>query len=99
MNALDVSQRPRARKFVPTTEEAAAMDSTQRSCDWFWNLPPEELRKYYNQTLAIRECQVVSTAPTLEELLPKISSLDMKSRSRATSRTRRSPSYPASSRS
>ena len=76
MNALNVSARPKARKFVPTPEQAAAMDSTQRSCDWFWSLPPEELRKYCNQTLAIRECQVVATAPTLDELLPKIASMD-----------------------
>ena len=76
MNALEVSNRPKVRKFVPTPEQAVAMESSECSCNWFWQRPPDELAKYVNQSVAVYECEIVAVAPTLEELIPKITSLD-----------------------
>ena len=76
MNTLDVSSLPKVRKFVPTPEQAAAMESTSRSSEWFWQQPLPELAKYANQNVAVLECQVVAIAPTLEELIPKIAACD-----------------------
>ncbi len=76
MNTLDASSRQKIRKFVPTPEQAAAMESARRSSDWFWQQPPNELAKYFQQNVAVLECEVVATAPTLGELLPKIATFD-----------------------
>ena len=76
MNALDVPNRPKFRKFVPTAEQAAAMESARRSSEWFWQQPLPELAKYANQNVAVFECQVVAVAPTLAELIPKIAAFD-----------------------
>lgn len=76
MNTLEVSNRLKSRKFIPTSEQAAAMESTSRSSEWFWQQPLPELAKYANQNVAVLECQVVAVAPTLEELMPKIAAFD-----------------------
>lgn len=76
MNTLDVSNRPKLRKFVPTVEQAAAMDSAKRSSEWFHTLPLSELAKYADQNVAVFECNVVAVAPTLAELIPKIAPFD-----------------------
>ena len=76
MNTLDVSSLPKVRKFVPTLEQAAAMESTRRSSEWFWQQPLSELAKYANQNVAVLECQVVAVAPTLVELIPKVTAFD-----------------------
>ena len=77
MSTTNLTSRPIARKFVPTPEQKSAMDSAERSSDWFWQLPPTELGKYANQSVAIYECQVVAVAPTLSELIPKIVDYDV----------------------
>ena len=76
MNTLEVSSRPKFRKFVPTPEQAVAMESARRSSEWFWQQPPQEIGQYYNQSLAVYECQVVAVAPTLAELIPKLAAWD-----------------------
>ena len=76
MNALDVSSRPKLRKFFPTPEQAAAMESTRRSSEWYWQQPLPDIAKYANQNVAVLECQVVAVAPTLEELVPKLAPFD-----------------------
>ncbi len=77
MSTTNVTDRPIVRRFVPTPEQKAAMESAERSSDWFWQLPPTELGKYANQSVAVYECQVVAAAPTLAELLPKIAEYDV----------------------
>lgn len=77
MSAIDVSDRPIIRKFIPTPEQAAAMESAKRSSEWFWQLPPKEIGQYYNKSLAVYECQVVAVAPTLAELIPLLKSWEL----------------------
>lgn len=76
MNALDVSSRPKTRRFEPTPEQAAAMESVRRSSEWFHALPVSELSVYAGQNVAVSECQVVAAAPTLAELFTKIEGID-----------------------
>ncbi len=76
MVPMDSLSRVKTRTFSPTPEQAMAMESSVRSSDWFWKLPPAELAKYANQNVAVAECQVVAVAPTLAELIPKISTFD-----------------------
>lgn len=76
MSTTNLTSRPIARKFVPTPEQKSAMDSAERSSDWFWQLPPTELGKYANQSVAIYECQVVAVAPTRSEIESLIAHLD-----------------------
>ena len=76
MNAIQVSKRPQAVPFNPTPEQAVDIESAKRSSEWFWQLPPVELGKYANQSVAVYECAVVAVAPTLDELLPKLNGLN-----------------------
>lgn len=76
MNTVDVASRPKFRKFVPTPEQVAAMESVRRSSEWFHALPVPELAKFAGQNVAVSECRVVAAATTLAELITKIEGCD-----------------------
>ena len=76
MNALDVPSRPTVRKITLTERQAEAIASVAQSSDWFWQLPPTELAKYANKSVAISECEVVAVAPTRPEVEAIVSQFD-----------------------
>ncbi len=76
MNTLKIASRPKVRKFVPSPEQAVAMESVRRSSEWFHALPVTELAKYAGQNVAVLECRVVAATPTLAELITKIEGCD-----------------------
>ena len=73
---IGLSSRLKTRKLSLTPEQTAAMKSAERSSDWLWQQPPDELRKYINKTVAIYEREVVAVANSRSELAPMIAHLD-----------------------
>lgn len=76
MNVAETAARLKARKFVPTPEQAARIDSAHKTLDWLWSLPPEQLGPLAGQHVAAYECQIVGIAKTHAELMPLLSMYD-----------------------
>ena len=76
MNVAETAARLQARKFVPTPEQAARIDSAHKTLDWLWSLPPEQLGPLAGQHVAAYECQIVGIAKTYAELLPLLARYD-----------------------
>lgn len=68
--------KPTVKKWTPTPRQAEVHRINRPTLDWLWNLSAAEMRPSAGQWVAARECQIVASASTEEELAPKIAHLD-----------------------
>ena len=76
MNVAETAARLKARKFFPTPEQAARIESAHQTLDWLWSLPPEQLGPLAGQHVAAYECQIVGIAKTYAELMPLLANYE-----------------------
>jgi len=52
----------------PTPEEEQIIRATDATADWLTHLPVDILRQYRGQWIAAKDCRVIASGATMEEL-------------------------------
>jgi len=68
---------PAVKSWRPTPDEERAFRSTDETFHWLCGLPPERLRQLGGKWVAAKECRVVASADTFEQLLRELGGADL----------------------
>jgi hypothetical protein len=69
----------RLRPWKPTSEQAAAVRANDATFAWLCNLPPRLLHQYGGKWIAAKDCHIVASGDTFEELLKSLSDVPLQS--------------------
>jgi hypothetical protein len=60
-----------------TPEQRKAIQATKTTSEWLCRLPSDILRQYRDQWIAAKDCRIVASGPTMEELAANLGDTDM----------------------
>lgn len=67
-----IRERVKVRPWTATPEQQAALQATDKTMEWLWDLPDQIRAQYAGQWIAARDCRIVASAPTMAELCDKL---------------------------
>jgi hypothetical protein len=62
----------KVRPWTPTPEQESALRATNATMQWLWDLPDEIRVRYSGQWIAAKDCQILASARTMNELCDKL---------------------------
>ena len=71
------SDQPLVRPWQPTPEQEKAIRATDATTEWLYHLPAEILRRYQGQWIAAKDCRIVASGQTMEELHANLGDIDL----------------------
>ncbi|MBL8799885.1 MAG: hypothetical protein JNM56_38745 [Planctomycetia bacterium] len=74
---IQKSTYPNVRPWQPTPEQEAKMRATDATAEWLCYQACEELRPYMGQWIAARDCRVIASGTTLDEVLQQLGDIDL----------------------
>jgi hypothetical protein len=69
---------PVIRSWNPSAQEEMAFRATDASFQWLCNLPADLLRQYSGKWVAVKDCDVIAAADSLDLLLRELGDTDLK---------------------
>ena len=60
----------------PTPEEEEIIRATDSTADWLTHLPSDILRQYRGKWIAAKDCQIVASGDTMEDLYKNLGDID-----------------------
>ena len=74
---LKENSQPLIEPWHPTPEQESAIRATDPTSAWLNNLPSDILRKYRDQWIAAKDCSLVASGQTMDELLTNLGDVDL----------------------
>jgi hypothetical protein len=68
--------QPVIKDWHPTPEEEALIRATDATDEWLSRLPSDILRQYRGQWIAAKDCRIVASGATMDELYRNLGDID-----------------------
>lgn len=76
---MDILHRKvKVEPWVISPEEEEVFRATDATFQWLCNLSGEELHRYAGQWVAAKDCRIVASGPTMDEMLRQLGDTDLR---------------------
>lgn len=74
---LNNGKKVKIEPWVISPPEEEALRATDATSQWLGNLSGEPLRRYAGQWVAAKDCRIIASGPTMDDMLRELGDVDL----------------------